>query len=136
MPRPRKPTALAVLKGADKANPWRWKKQNRENEPTPNGPLPEEPPEWLNEEQAAAYKEIVARCHKDVLCIADTMIVELGATLVAEMRMNGGELSVAKIGRLMSILDRLGMTPSARSKVQAMNRDEEDKNNPLNEFAA
>jgi phage terminase small subunit len=132
MSRFRKPTAIHILKGS---NPTRMRRQGRQNEPESLGPLSPTAPEWMSEDQAHAYKEVVSRCHKDVLCVADTMIVELVAVLVDEMRRRQGDLSVAKIGKLMSGLDRLGMTPAARSKVQAMKRDGEEEST-LSEFVA
>ena len=133
MPRPRKPTAMQELKGANKVNPERWARQKRVNEPKPVVYLTFEPPEYFTEPQKDAYVHLVENAHPKVLCQADSAIVELGAMLLAKFREDPDNFSVAKIGKLLSVLDRLGMTPSARSKVQAMD-DGEDPNGDLGEF--
>lgn len=89
----------------------------------------------MTEQQAEAYTEVVSRCHKDVLCVADQMVVEMVACLIAEYRTSPDDMSVNKIGKLFTGLDKLGMSPASRSKVQAMKRDGNEKD-PLDEFAA
>lgn len=132
MSRPRKPTVLHMLKGT---NPSRMRRQQRDKEPETAGPLPPNAPEWMSEHQQDCYLEVIAKMHKDVLSCADGPIVELIACLISEMRLNHGDLSGNKMGRLLSGLERLGMTPSSRSKVQAMPREDKTEN-PLDEFAA
>ena len=133
MARSRTPTAIQKLKGADKVNPERWARQNRKNEPKPLGPLTFEPPEHLTEPQKDAYRHLVENAHPKVLCQADSAIVELGAVLLSRFRTELDEFPMSKFKPLISILDRLGMTPSARSKVQAM-PDTEDPDGDLKEF--
>ena len=135
MARPRLPTKLAVLHGTNTANPARFARQGRENEPKNTDPLPVDPPDWMTEAQKEVYSYIVRTCHKDVLTIADQATVEMVATLLCKFRAKQGDISPNLIGKLYSGLDRLGMSPSARSKVSAVKR-EDGKQNPLNEFAA
>jgi len=130
--RPRKPTAVQELKGADR-KPSRWLRQGRDKEPQPLGPLTFEPPVHLTELQKEAYQHLVENAHPKVLCQADSAIVEMGAVLLARFRSELDEFPMSKFKPLISILDRLGMTPSARSKVQAM-PDNEDPDGDLKEF--
>ncbi len=131
--RPRKPTAMQELKGANKVNPERWARQGRKNEPKPTSYLTKEPPEHLTDLQKAAYEHLVTNAHPKVLAQADSAIVEMGAVLLARFRSELDEFPMSKFKPLISILDRLGMTPSARSKVQAM-EDNEDPDGDLKEF--
>lgn len=133
--RPRLPTKIAILHGRAKNEPGRFARQNRDNEPQNTDPLPAEPPEWMTDLQKDVYLEIVQTCHKDVLTIADRATVEMVATLLCRFRAKQGDVSPNLIGKLYSGLDRLGMSPSARSKVSAVKRDD-GKQNPLREFAA
>jgi phage terminase small subunit len=131
--RPRKPTAVQQLKGANKVNPERWDRQGRKNEPKPLGPLTFEPPIHLTQLQKEAYRHLVDNAHPKVLCQADSAVVEMGAVLLARFRSELDEYPLSRYKTLLSILDRLGMTPSARSKVQAM-PDNEDPDGDLKEF--
>lgn len=132
MGRPRKPTVLHMLKGT---NPSRMRRQQRDKEPETTGPLSADAPDWMSEHQQDCYREVVSKMHKDVLCSADGPLVEMVACLISEMRTNQGDMNGSKMGRLLSGLERLGMTPSSRSKVQAMPRDDKPAS-PLDEFAA
>lgn len=133
MARNRNPTAIQQLKGADKVNPERWQRQGRKNEPQPLSPLTFEPPEHLTQLQKDAYTHLVENAHPKVLCQADSAIVEMGAVLLARFRSELDEFPMTKFKSLISVLDRLGMTPSARSKVQAV-PDTEDPDGDLKEF--
>ncbi|MCC6489165.1 MAG: hypothetical protein IT364_16820 [Candidatus Hydrogenedentes bacterium] len=135
MARARLPTKVAILHGTHKANPGRFARQGRENEPQNTDPLPPDPPDWMTEPQKEVYSYIIRICHKDVLTIADQSIVEMVAVLLCKFRAKQGDVHPNLIGKLYSGLDRLGMTPSARSKVSAVKRDN-GKQNPLSEFAA
>lgn len=134
--RPRKPTAVALLHNVDREHATRWRKQQRDKEPTNTDPLPADPPEYFTELQRDCYQEIIVGCHKDVLTIADAQMVEIIAVLLAKFRERRGDVHPNIIGKLFSGFDRLGMSPSARSKVQAVKRGEDEKDNPLSEFAA
>ena len=136
----RKPTNLLRLTGADKKNPKRFAKQNRQNEPRDLGPITIEPPDWMGPLQQEYYINIVNQCPKNVLTNADIQIVETLALLLARNRVIAmdpeQDFSANIIGKIFSGLSHLGMTPASRSKVSAVNRDENAKENPLSEFAA
>lgn len=133
MSRTRIPTARALLTNNDKVNPARWKRQLRDMEPDPLGPLTMDPPAWMSDEQGKQYREVVSRCHKDVLCVADVVTVSMVACLTAHFIEQEGEMSIQKMRTLSTLLDKLGMSPAARSKVQAVNRAKKTKDE-LDEF--
>lgn len=135
MARPRLPTKVAILHGRNKTNPGRFARQNRDGEPQNTDPLPPEAPDWMTEAQKEIYQGIIKVCHKDVLTVADIYTVETVAVLICKFRERQGDVNPNIIGKIYSGLDRLGMSPSARSKVSAVKR-EDAKQNPLNEFAA
>ena len=95
--------------------------------------MSKEPPEYFTEPQKDAYLHLVENAHPKVLCQADSAVVEMGAILLARFRAELDEFPMSKFKSLLSVLDRLGMTPSARSKVQAM-PDNEDPDGDLKEF--
>ena len=100
MPRPRKPTAMQELKGANKVNPERWARQGRKNEPQPLGPVSKEPPEYFTEPQKDAYLHLVENAHPKVLCQADSAVVEMGAILLARFRAELDEFPMSKFKSL------------------------------------
>jgi hypothetical protein len=55
-----------------------------------------------------------------VLCHADRLAVEVTAVLLASFRAMGAGLPDAKFRRLEAMLGQLGMTPTTRSKVTAV----------------
>jgi len=87
----------------------------------------------MDKGQQRYYREIVARCHKDVLCVADVTVVCMAACLSNEFEETQGTMNIARVRTLSSLMDKLGMSPSARSKVQAVNRMKKEKS-PLDEF--
>lgn len=117
MSRPRKPTSVMLLKGAHKEHPGRWRRQHRNLEPTPRGPLLAEPPDYFTQPQRAAFIWFVESAPWKVLSQAERPLIELGAVLIARFRQNPREFSAAKMQRLLSILDHCGMTPAARTSL-------------------
>lgn len=116
MAKPRTPTNLLVLRGGLKNRPARAAK--RAGEPEPNGPIGNAP-KHLTPEQKQAWDDIVSTCHEGVLCAADRLYVEYGATVLAQVRKEGAKNP--RLGtRLEMVLTRLGMTPADRSRVSAV----------------
>lgn len=140
----RKSAAILKLRGDDKVHTVRWRKKNRDAElkaTQASGPLGDEPPAWMEGAKfaklRATYAEILERAHKGVLCQADGPIVEMTATLLHDFRSTHGQVDDKTLGKLITCLDRLGMTPSARGRVAMLAADKDkDEDNPLNEFTA
>jgi phage terminase small subunit len=128
MARPRKPTNVLELKGAFKKDPQRG--ASRENEPEAAGEIGD-PPERLTEFERECWRDLVSLCHAGVLCAADRLFVEYGARVLAQLR-SATEID-PKLGiRFETVCARLGMTPSDRSKVQAVKPKEDE--NPFAKF--
>lgn len=126
MARHRQPRELAALKGADKRNPQRYKKQTPEAE-FPLGDVPAR----LGAEEKAAWFELETFALKGVLTGADRLVLELTARLVAQMRSESREFPAAKMGHLIGCLARLGLTPADRQK---LGTEKPSEGNPFNEF--
>lgn len=113
MARPRKPTAVHMLTGAMEHNPARF--ADRANEPritTPLGP----PREGMEPEARAAWHEIERLA--PWLTQADRLAVEMAACLLVQFRVAGvRDMPPQNMSRLETLLGRLGLTPSDRSKV-------------------
>ncbi len=120
MSRPRTPTNILKLKGADKKNPRRFK--DRENEPENINEIGM-PPIHLSKMEKAAFNEIVNLSIDGVLGGSDTIAVEMAATLLIKCRgqfkVNGETLlaSAAEQGQFFKYLSQFGMTPADRSKI-------------------
>jgi phage terminase small subunit len=126
MPRPRKPTRLLLLTGANVAHPERMRE--RELEPKDERPLGP-PPAWLSTEQLSAWKEIESLA--PWLARADRVAVEVASVLLAAFRCEGTALAPSLIARLETTLGRLGLTPADRSRVAESPAREE---NPFERF--
>lgn len=130
MARPRKPSNVLALHGAFKKDPARARA--REAEPVPVvelGPAPE----TFNALEKSAYDELVRKSHPGVMCDSDSVVVQMGAVLLAKLRADTQAFTAAEFGRLQSVLASLGMTPADRSRVQV--RKDAPKADPLDEFA-
>lgn len=126
MPRARKPTAVLQFTGAYKKDPNRA--ESRKDEPKPSGGIGE-PPAHLSDEQKKLWFELVGQSLPGVLSNADRTILELTVRALEQIRI----VYDPKIGpQLNQYLQQLGMTPAARSKVQAVKdtkKDEDDLGN-------
>lgn len=136
----RKSASEKLLKGDNKTHAARWRRQHRDEEleaQKASGPLDPTPPDWMTKNQQDTYIEFTWRAHKGTLCQADRAIIETGAVLLEEFRRTRGQLEDKRLGKLIVILDKLGMTPSSRGKVAilAANNKEKEQDNPLNEFS-
>ena len=112
MPRPRKSTAILEASGAFTHDPQR--RRSVDTEPTGNGDIGE-PPARLDEQQKAAWGEIVSMLDAGVLKRSDRVALEHAARLFA--RMWDGSLTASEGNTLLSIISRLGATPADRSRV-------------------
>jgi phage terminase small subunit len=122
MARPPKPTAILEQSGAFDHDPQR--RAAREDEPVPTGPLVD-PPDRFTLLQREAWHELARLAAPGVLTICDRVLVEMYCELVARMRGERDEegalrpLKAAERTQLLTILGRMGMTPSDRSRIKA-----------------
>jgi hypothetical protein len=115
MARPRKPTALHALTGSLEHDPGRF--AGRANEPVDDRALGP-PPDRMEAAERVCWGEIERLA--PWLSFADRLAVEVTAGLLARWRQCGVALMPpAMLTRLESMLGRLGLTPSDRSKVSA-----------------
>lgn len=123
MARPRKPTAVLELAGAFVKDPQR----KRVDEPVPTG-TPGEAPDWLNEDAAALWDEMVAEGFW--LTSADVFLLAIAARNMAYFRSGGTDTKT--ISQLITVLNKLGFGPAERSKIKAPGAKEDT--NPFAEF--
>ena len=114
MARHAQPRELAVLKGADKKNPQRYR-----TAPPKSGLPLGSAPDHLTEAQRACWFELESYAIEGVLTGADRAVMELAAKLLDESRTNWSDFSAARIGHLIGVLARLGLSPADRQKVGA-----------------
>lgn len=113
MPKPRTPASILELKGAFKKNPAR----RRPPEPDGNGPIGD-PPSRLSVDERKAWREVVRLAPARVLTGSDRLHVEQLARLMAEQWANGGDLPTTRAKRLDSLLAKIGMNPTDRSRLE------------------
>lgn len=110
--RPRTPTNILKLRGAEKNHPERLKE--RENEPVNVNPIGR-PPTWLTTVERKAWRMIIKTCVDGVLGEADRLAVAV-ASQIAAMCMTGTADHQDRT-LLLRYLGQFGMTPSERSKI-------------------
>ena len=116
MGRPRKPTTLHALNGTLDHNPARF--ADRATEPKDDRPLGP-PPDRLKPDERAAWMEIDRLA--PWLAAADRLAVEITACLMAAFRIAGVQYTPPpQLAQLAAMLGKLGLTPSDRSKVSAV----------------
>lgn len=120
------PREVAELKGADKRNPQRYRK-----EPAKSAYELGQPPDYMAADAKAVWFELETYTASGVLTGGDRLVLEVTATLVAEFRRDPTEFSAAKIGHLIGCLARLGLTPADRQRIGVEKPKDE---NPFNEF--
>ncbi len=126
MARHKQPAELAKLKGAEKKNPQRYRKEA----PT-TGKALGKPPAGLPEDVVTAWKELEKSSLPGVLTSADRFVMEVAASLLAEFRANRAEFKAAKYSHLIGCLARLGLTPADRQK---LGTEKPREGNPFDEF--
>ncbi len=123
MPRPRVPTNILELRGADKKHPDRMRE--RENEPVNNNPIGK-PPDYLSSEERKFWRMIIHDCIDGVFGEADRIAVSLAARLLTKCA--GDTATGQEQMQLYRYLGQFGMTPSERSKISI------PKGKPKNKF--
>ena len=112
MARHAQPRELAALKGADRKNPQRYRKD------APKSQMPlGNAPDHLTETQRGCWFELQSYAVEGVLTGADRAMMELASKLLAESRENWVDFSAARMGHLVGILARLGLSPADRQKL-------------------
>ena len=120
MARHAQPRELAALKGADKRNPQRYRKD------APKSAVPlGNAPDHLTATQKECWFELQSYALEGVLTGADRMMMELASKLLSESREDWAEFSAARMGHLVGILARLGLSPADRQKLGAVKEDGE-----------
>lgn len=113
MARPRKPTKLLEQAGRLRKDPQRA----RPNEPeAPPGDWTVAP-EYFDENQTAAWHDIVDQVPAGVLSKCDGVALEVAATLLARFRI-GEAATASDVGQLRIMLAQFGMTPSSRASLE------------------
>ena len=129
--RPRTPTNILKLRGADKVNPGRLKE--RDNEPQNISPVGKSP-DYLDEQESKAFDLIVKESIDGVLGGADRMAIAQAAKLFVictGQRFEDGEQVKAtsnQQNQFFKYLSQFGMTPADRSKISI------PKSKPKNKF--
>lgn len=124
--RNRQPLELAQLKGATRHDPQRYRGSIAKH-PDPVG----EPPALMSDNELLAWQEVVDRSLPGVLTKTDAFFVEFAARHLAEYRENPPEFPAARFRNLMSVLSKLGFSPSDR---QAFSIESPPEDNPFNQF--
>jgi hypothetical protein len=113
MGRPRTPTKVLQITGAYKAHPER----RRNNEPEPSGQIGEAPEHFATQDLRDVWAEFIRITPDGVLTVSDRIHLEVVCQLVIEYRSDPVEFTAAKLTRLESMIGKLGLNPSDRSKV-------------------
>lgn len=112
MARHAQPLEVAKLKGADKKDPQRYRKEVPKSE-CPLG----DAPEHLSDEARDCWREISLCAIEGVLTGADRHVLEVTSNLLAEYRRDPDKFAVGKYTHLLGGFGRLGMSPADRQKI-------------------
>jgi hypothetical protein len=126
MARHKQPIEVAKLKGADKKNPQRYKKDI----PKSNKPLGGVP-DHLSIAAKTVWKELVDYAIPGTITQSDRIIFETAAVLIAQFRSNPKNMPTARITAMIGCVARLGLSPTDRNKLGVDKKPEE---NPFDEF--
>lgn len=126
MARHSQPAELAVIKGADKRNPQRYRGEVPKTERGLG-----DPPDYFNAAQVACWDEIVANSLPGVVTGGDKFVLEQAAKLLEQSRREGDDFQSARLGHLISAFARLGLSPADRQKLRNSGG---GKDNPFDEF--
>ncbi len=121
--RPRTPTNILKLRGAEKNHPERLKE--RENEPVNKNPIGK-PPSWLEAAEKKAWGILVKESIDGVLGEADRTLVAMAAKLMVKMMTD--EYTAQELTLLNRCLGQMGFTPTDRTKINI------PKEKPKNRF--
>lgn len=120
------PREVALLKGADRKHPERYKGKVPKA-PTPLGNAPDH----LSPAAQEVWFEIDTYGLPGVMTSADRFLLEVTCVLISEFRGDTDKFQVGKYGQLISCLGRLGLSPADRQKLATTKPDEE---NPFDGF--
>lgn len=121
MPRHTQPREVAELKGATAKDPQRYRGE------VPKLDLPVgNAPEHLSAEAAACWFELQTYSIPGVMTAADRLSLEMTSELLAGFREDPKAFPANKIGQLVSLLGRFGMTPCDRQKLSIEKPKEKD----------
>ena len=129
MARNRVSTEVLATKGAFEKDPARGRA--RAGEPKPVGDLGQ-PPKILNAKQKRIWREFEPLVPAGVADSSHRMVFELLICLMTRLReglATGGEKK-----QIESLLSKMGMTPSDRSRVSVRKDQDEPEHDPLAEF--
>lgn len=126
MPRHAQPREVAVLKGANRVHPERY----RSEIPKHASPLGEIPAH-LSPEAKAVWFELETYSLPGVLTAADRVVMETLAILVADFRKAPSEFPTPRIQAMLSCIGRLGMSPADRQK---LGTEKKPEGNPFDAF--
>lgn len=112
MSRARTPLAKAILTGADRKNPQRYRGRSG---PVLSGRSIGRAPTYLSGAARTAWREFAAEL--PWLVHEDRPILELACELRGRLADSGGEVTAAMLGAYRSALVSLGATPVDRSRV-------------------
>lgn len=112
MARHTQPRELAILKGASKKHPDRYRNEVPKSE-LPCGDAPDE----MTDAAKVCWIEIQTKSIPGVLTYADTLMLEVAANLLAEYRANPVEFPIGKYTHMVGVLARFGMSSSDRTKL-------------------
>ena len=121
--RPRKPTKLLLLNGAQRRNPGRLKDRAEKDgsgtwrESVESVPGLGDPPDYFDEADKARWAELIEITPAGILTRMDRPAAEQLCRLWAKFRRN--ECNVAESRLLATLFGKFGLTPSERSKVGA-----------------
>ena len=113
MPARRKSAHELALSGAASINPGRY--GGRGEVPT-SGTAFGYCPKHLSPSQRDIWKELVSLAPRGLLTASDRMAVELAVRLIERSRAGGQKAS--EVAVLVTLMARLGMTPSDRQRLQ------------------
>jgi hypothetical protein len=117
MPRPRKPSGKAAVEGRQLINAGRYKR----NEPTADAIG--DPPKWLTEAQAAAWREFAGEL--PWLNHSHRALLEISCTVRARLQ-SGEEVGTKALSLLRLCLGSMGATPADASKIAWAPEEPED----------
>jgi hypothetical protein len=112
MPRHAQPREVAEAKGLVKHNPQRYR-----NTPPKAAFALGNPPEHMLSEARAVWFELDTYAAAGVLTCADRLVLELASNMIAEYREHPAAYPATKIGQLVGLLGRLGMSPADRQRL-------------------
>ena len=120
MARPRTATAILEARGAFVKDP----KRNRAD-PVVSDPFPKVAPSHLDPLEVKCWHNLREATPDAVLTGADVETLTVAARLLAESYKDFGAMATARIGQLISIMGKFGMSPADRAKLATPPKDDD-----------